>query len=85
MKRQNEYLKIADEHFKSEKVKRIIRLISDSIYLNSYGKYTKVPFKDLLWLLRQKDVDYKGYKIISYILTVSLWRNRYKIYKKIQI
>lgn len=77
MKRQNEYLKIADEHFKSEKVKRIIRLrlISDSIFLNSYGEFTKVSFKDLLWLLKQKDVDEKGSKVISYILTLPPWRN----------
>ncbi len=78
MKRQNEYPKIADEHFKSKKVKRIIiiiRLISNSILLNSYGEFTKVSFKDLLWLLRQKDVDEKGSKVISYILTLPPWRN----------
>jgi len=74
---QNEYLKIADEYFKSEKVKNIIRLrlISNSILLNSYGEFTKVSFKDLLWLLGQKDVDEKGSKILSYILTLPLWRN----------
>ncbi len=77
MKRQNEYLKIADKYFKSEKVKRIIRsrLISDTIFLNSYGEFTKVSFIDLLWLLKQKDVDEKGSKLFSYILTLSPWRN----------
>lgn len=76
-KKQNEYLKIADKYFNSAKVKRIIRLrlVSNFILLNSYGQFNKVSFIDLLWLLSQKDVEEKGSKLLSYILTLYPWRN----------
>ena len=73
------YLKTANEYFTSSQVKDIIRarLISNIIFQNSYDvKYIKVPLKDMLWLVNQKNIEGKNSKFITYLLTLPMWRNK---------
>lgn len=86
-KKQLEYLKIADKYFKNPEVKRIIksRMIANKVFLNSYGLYSKISLVDMLWLLKQKDVNYKISKIISYVLSLPLWKGKgIKFIKKLR-
>ncbi len=67
----------ANKYFASPPVKNIIRarLISDTIFLNSYKiNYTKIRLKDVIWLLKQNNVEEKESKIITYFLTLPIWR-----------
>lgn len=77
MKTQIEKLKMFSEYFTSKKVQRIIRqrIIQDSIYLRSYGEQANVSFPDVAWLMFQENVDNRISLLISYLLTLPVWKN----------